>query len=344
MTPPSTPLPPGATTGAPAGAGDDPVTASLARRSPLAPRAGRRGGPVRPGRGRGSSSSRRRQGWLYAAPTALFVLVLFLVPLGLVLRMSVSDWSLFAGSRGINVPDNFTAAVGDRLFGPAVQFTVTYTVVTTVILIALALGLALLVQEATRWNSVVRTAVLVPSALGLASASLLFYALYSPQSGPLGPLLQRLGLADGPVSFLGTPSAALWSTVALVVWRFAGFYMLLLLVGLQGISGDVYEAASIDGAGRFRSFWHITLPLLTPSLALCTILCVTGSLLAFDQFYILTKGGPDNTTVTVVQLVYSTAFAGANDLGRAAALSILVLGALVVVNALQFKALRRKDV
>ena len=129
----------------------------------------------------------------------------------------------------------------------------------------------------------------------------------------------------------------------LIVWRFAGFYMLLLMVGLQGISHDVYEAARIDGAGRWQIFSRITLPLLRPSLALCTILCVAGSLLAFDQFYILTKGGPDNSTVTVVQLIYTMAFAGQNNLGLAAALSVLVLLALLVLNATQFRVLRGRD-
>ncbi|MFC7533844.1 carbohydrate ABC transporter permease [Actinoplanes sp. GCM10030250] len=274
-------------------------------------------------------------GWAYATPTLIFVLIFFVVPIVLVGRMSVSDWGLFAGNRGVNVPENFTSAVGDRLFWPAVWFTVKYTVITTVILLGLALGLALLVQESNRWTGFLRTSFLVPSALGLASASLLFYALYSPQSTPLGFL--------GIDSFLGTPASALWSTVALIVWRFAGFYMLLLLVGLQGIPGDVYEAARLDGASRWQTFRHVTLPLLRSSLALCTILCVTGSMLAFDQFYILTKGGPDNSTITIVQLVYNMAFGGQNDLGRAAALSILVLAALLVVNVLQFRGLRDKE-
>ena len=183
----------------------------------------------------------------------------------------------------------------------------------------------------------------MPSALGLASASLLFYALYSPDSGPFGQVMQDLGISNGPVSFLGTPGHALWSTVVLIVWRYAGFYMLLLLVALQGISADVYEAAEIDGAGRRQRFRLITLPLIRPSLALCTILCVTGSLLAFDQFYILTKGGPDNSTLTVVQLIYNAAFQGRNDLGLAAALSIIVLAALLVLNLGQFRWLRGKE-
>jgi multiple sugar transport system permease protein len=295
-------------------------------------------------RGRRRISRRRGlTGWAYAAPTAVFVAVFFVLPILLVIQMSVSDWGLFAGNQGINAPDNFNTAVHERLFWPAVRFTIKYTVVTTVILIGVALGLALLVQESTKWNGFLRTSILVPSALGLASASLLFYALYSPDSGPFGQLLQNIGLTNKPVSFLGTPNSALWSTVVLIVWRFAGFYMLLLLVGLQGISADVYEAAELDGAGRWQQFTRITLPLIRASLALCTILCVTGSLLAFDQFYILTKGGPDNSTLTVVQLIYNAAFQGRNDLGLAAALSIIVLVTLLILNIGQFRWLRGKE-
>ncbi len=290
-----------------------------------------RSGPVS-----GPVPARRRAltGWAYAAPTALFVLIFFVTPILLVGRMSVSDWGLFAGDRGLNAPENFTDVVEYRLFWPAVWFTVKYTVVTTAILLGLALLMALIVQESSRWTGFLRTSFLVPGALGLASASLLFYALYSPQSSPFGFL---------GVSFLGTPTAALWSTVALIVWRFAGFYMLLLLVGLQGISADVYEAARLDGAGRRQTFRYVTLPLLRSSIALCTILCVTGSMLAFDQFYLLTKGGPDNSTLTIVQLIYNFAFFGGNDLGRAAALSIMVLAALLIANVLQFRGLRGKD-
>jgi multiple sugar transport system permease protein len=145
------------------------------------------------------------------------------------------------------------------------------------------------------------------------------------------------------ISFLGTPTAALWSTLFLIVWRYAGFYMLLMLVGLQGIPDDVYEAARIDGASRWQIFSRVTLPLLRPTLALTTVLCVTGSLLAFEQFYILTKGGPDNSTITIVQLIYSVAFQGQNDLGVAGALSVIVLLALVVINFVQLRAFRTTE-
>ncbi|HWD78214.1 MAG TPA: sugar ABC transporter permease, partial [Kribbella sp.] len=254
------------------------------------------------------------KGWLYATPTTVFVVVLFLVPLFLVIRMSLSRWPWLTGNQGFNAPDNYVKVIHNRFFADSVVFTAKYTVLATVLLIGLGLGLALLVQESSRWKNLLRASFLVPSALGLASASLLFYVLYSPLVGPL----RSLGL-----SFLGTPNAALYSTTFLIVWRFAGFYMLLMLVGLQGIPGDIYEAARVDGASRWQTFRRITLPLLRPTLALTTILCVTGSLLAFEQFYILTKGGPDNSTITVVQLIYIVAFQGQNDLGAAAALSVI---------------------
>ena len=280
----------------------------------------------------------RLRGWAYASPTALFVLVLFVVPLALVFRMSASKWPLLSGDQGINFPDNFTAAVDNRFFVDSVVFTLKYTILATILLIALGLGLALMVQESSRWKGFLRTSFLVPSALGLASASLLFYVLYSPLAGPLAPFMERMGW-----SFLGSPDAALASTLFLIVWRYAGFYMLLMLVGLQAIPADIYEAARMDGANRWHTFSKITIPQLKPTLALTTILCVTGSLLAFEQFYILPKGGPDNSTITVVQLIYSVAFQGQNDLGVAAALSVLVLAALVVINVVQLRAFRGSD-
>ncbi len=290
---------------------------------------------------RGRVRPSRRQallGWIYATPTAAFVAALFVLPLLLVVKMSVSRWPLLSGDQGLNAPDNFSKAVNHRFFTDSVVFTVKYTVIATVLLLALGLGMALLVQESSRWNNLLRASFLVPSALGLASASLLFYVLYSPYASPLAPVVERLG-----ITFLGSPNAALFSTVFLIVWRYAGFYMVLMLVGLQSIPADVFEAARSDGATRWQTFRSVTLPLLRPTLALTTVLCVTGSLLAFEQFYILPKGGPDNSTITVVQLIYMIAFQGQNDLGVAAALSVIVLAALVLINALQLRAFRSEE-
>ncbi|WP_051393233.1 carbohydrate ABC transporter permease [Glycomyces arizonensis] len=284
--------------------------------------------------------SRKLTGAAYAAPVALFVLVFFVAPLLLVGRMSASDWPLLAGDLGVNLPDNYTAIGDNRLFWPAVGFTLKYTGIVVVILVGLSLGLAMLVSGTRKGTGFFRTAYFLPTTLGLASASLLFFGFYSPSIGPLDPILQGLGITDEPISWLGTPNMALFSTVVLIVWKFAGFFMIILLVGLQAIPPDVYEAARLDGAGRWQAFVHITLPLLRPALGLVLILSITGSLLAFDQFFILTKGGPDNSTVTVVQLIYREAFQRF-DLGAAAAISVVVLLALLVLNIAQFRSLRR---
>lgn len=281
----------------------------------------------------------RRDGLALSSPLTLVVLVFFVIPIGFVFYMSGTDWRLLGGNKGWNFPANYQAVLANRMFWPAVIFTIKYTVAATVLLIAIGLALALLVQESNRWKGLLRTAILLPTATGLASASLLFYALYSPQVGPFKGFLSSIGIA----SILGTPSGALWATVFLIVWRYSGFYMLLLLVGLQAIPTDVYEAARVDGASSWGVFRLITLPLLRPSLALSTIMCVTGSLLAFDQFYILTKGGPDGSTMTVVQLIYNLAFESKRSLGMAAALSVIALAALIIVNIVQLRALRGGD-
>jgi multiple sugar transport system permease protein len=286
--------------------------------------------------------SRQLQGLAYATPTIVLVAVFFILPLLLVGRMSISDWSLLSGDRGFNLPENYAATGSNRLFWPAVVFTIQYTILVTIMLVGLGLGLALLVQEGGRYVGGLRTIFLLPVAVGLASASLLFWGFYSPSIGPIGPVLQQMGLTSEPISFLATPLAALLSTTFLIVWKFAGLYMLILLVGLQAIPREVYEAAAVDGASRSQTLRRVTLPLLKPSLALALILCVTGSLLAFEQFFILTKGGPNNSTVTVVQLIYREAFQRQN-LGTAAALSIIVLIVLLALNVVQFRGLRSPD-
>jgi multiple sugar transport system permease protein len=293
-----------------------------------------------PARSMSWTRRRRLTGVAYAMPTLVIVVVFFLWPLLLVGQMSASDWKLLTGDKGINLPRNYESLGANVLFWPAVEFTIRYTVIVTVLLIGLGLGLALLVQGTGRWVGVMRTVFMLPLAVGLAAASLLFWGFYSDNIGPLNPLLQSLGLIEQPILFFANHTNAFLSTVFMIVWKFVGLYMLILLVGLQAIPGELYEAAAMDGATRWQAFRGITLPLLRPSLALALILCVTGSLLAFDHFYILTKGGPDNSTVTIVQLVYQQAFVRQN-LGNAAALSLVLLAGLLILNLIWFRLLRR---
>jgi multiple sugar transport system permease protein len=281
-------------------------------------------------------------GAAYATPTALMVGVFFLVPLALVLWMSLHDWPLL-GAPTFNAPDNYTGIADNALFVQAVWFTLEYTVIVTVALFGVALGLALLVQQRRPGVAFFRTAFFLPGAIGFATASLLFYGLLSRDLGPLNPILSSLGIIDRPISWVsGSPELALGSSIGLVLWRFTGVNMLILLTGLQAIPADLYEAAKIDGAGRWQQFRDITLPLLRPTIALVLILITTGSLLAFDQFYILTNGGPDNSTTSVVMVIFREAFTRF-DLGSAAAVSVILLAALLVINALSLRVMRRES-
>ncbi|MEU6721413.1 sugar ABC transporter permease [Nonomuraea sp. NPDC046802] len=279
-------------------------------------------------------------GLLYAAPAGLIVALLFVLPLLLAVWMSLNDWPLL-GDPAFNAPENYTAIAGNKLFVGSIGFTLKYTVVVTVIYFVIALGLALLVQESRPGIGLFRTAFFLPSVVGLASASLLFYALYNNEFGPLDDVLRALGLAQGEVDFLGTPDNAFASTVVMVTWRFAGFNMLILLTGLQAIPTAVYEAARVDGTTWWQRLRYITIPLLKPTIALMLIMTVTGSLLAFEPFYVLTSGGPDNSTVTMVIAMFREAFT-LFDVGRSAALAMVLLVALVVLNAIQLSLLRRK--
>jgi multiple sugar transport system permease protein len=280
-------------------------------------------------------------GVVLTLPLAAVVGVLFAVPLGLAVWMSLNDWPLL-GDPSFLGPDHYTEIADDPLFRDAVWFTLKYTAITTVVLLGISLGLALLVQHPRRGVGWLRTAYFLPAVIGLAVASMLWYVLYSNEVGPLGGLLEDVGIGDGYIDWFGSPDSALWSTVLMITWRFAGFYMLIFLTGLQAIPAELYESAAIDGAGRWRTFRSITLPLMRPTFALVMVLSVTGSLLAFEQFYLLTNGGPNNSTVTVVMTIYRQAFT-LFDLGAAAAMSIVVLVALVAGNVLQLAVLRRDE-
>ena len=294
-------------------------------------------------RGTRSAIARRPlTGMLFVAPTALIVLVLFLVPLGILLYMSFTDYPLL-GSPTLNGVENYRAIPQDDLFLGAIKFTLVYTAVATVVLFVVAFVLVAISNSSRRFAKVYRTSYFLPYVVGTAAASLMWFINYDTVIGVYNELLLRIGIIHQPFAFLATPAPAFWSIIALVVWKFVGFQVLILLVGLQAIPRELYEACRMDGASRWQQLRYITIPYLTPTLALLFILSVTGSLLAFDQFLILTKGGPDNTTVSLVYAIYNTAFQ-TFDLGRAAALSIVLLVALILINGVQLRLLRRRDV
>ncbi|OQR61624.1 ABC transporter permease [Streptomyces maremycinicus] len=280
--------------------------------------------------------NRSRAGMLFAAPTALVVSVFFVVPLGLLVWMSFNHWPLIGASRPNGLADY--RAVADPVFTRAITFTLVWTVLSSAVLLVVSLALALLVQEARRGVGLFRTLFLLPVAVGMAAATLMFYSLFMDPQSPLNSTLSALGI--GPVNWIGSRENVVGSTLLLVTWRFAGFYMLILLTGLQAIPTQLYEAARVDGAGALTTFRSVTVPLLRPSLSLTLLLSVTGGLLSFEQFFIMTAGGPDNSTVTLVLAVYRQAFT-LFDLGRAAAMSVVLLIVLLGLNTGQFALMRR---
>lgn len=317
---------------------------SLLTRTPAADDAAplrRRSGAA--GRRDAAATSARRPivGLAFVAPTAILVGALFLVPLGILLYMSVTDWPLLGSPRFIGL-DNYRHLGSDDLFVGAIKFTLVYTAVTTVVLFAVAFALVGISGSRRRGAVFYRTAFFLPYVVGTAAASSMWWVNANDQLGVFNKVLHATGLTHQPADLLGTPGRALFTAIALVVWKFVGFQIMLLLVGLQSIPTEFYEAARMDGATTWQRLRYITIPALRPTLALLTVLSVSGSLLAFDQFFVLTHGGPDNSTVTVVLAIYNKAFQSFR-LGSAAAEAVVVLLVLVLVNTVQLRLFRERE-
>lgn len=280
-------------------------------------------------------------GLIYVAPALALVCVFFLLPLGMTAWMSLHNWPLIGVPRWIGFA-NYKALWNDINFWNALGFTVRYTMAATVGLMSVGLALALLVEKERRFSGVYRTAFFLPVVIGFASASLLWSWLSNVDTGLFSPLAEALGLTNGRVNILATFEPAFWSVTAMVIWKMAGFYMVILMSGLQSIPADFTEAARIDGASTFQRFRFITLPLVRRPFALALILCVSGSMLAFDQFYIILAGGPQNKTITAVYWIFSQSFVSFR-LGYGAALSMVLLAILVVLSVIQLRLLRDKE-
>jgi multiple sugar transport system permease protein len=280
-------------------------------------------------------------GLAFVTPTLVLVAGLFLIPLGILVYMSFTDWPLL-GSPTVNGLHNYRQLGSDDQFLGAIKFTLIYTLVTTVVLFAVAFALVAISNSTRRGSVFYRTAFFLPYVVGTAAASSMWWVDSNDQLGVFNHALMSLHLIHQPIGLLGSPGKAFGTALALVVWKFVGFQVMVLLVGLQSIPNELYEAARVDGASTWQRLRYITVPGLKPTLALLTVLSVTGSLLAFDQFFVLTHGGPDNSTVTVVLALYNRAFQSFR-LGSAAAEAVVILVVLVLVNVIQLRLLRDRE-
>ena len=286
---------------------------------------------------------RRKQiiGLLFVAPALLLVLVFFLVPLGMAFWMSLHNWPLLGRPRFIGI-NNYANLMQDARFWGAMRFTVYYTVTVTIAIFAVAFPLALFVERARPLTKFYRTAIFLPVVVGFGSASLLWSWLMNVDIGLFSPLAYRLGLTEKPVNLLASFDKTFWSIIVMVVWKVAGFTMVILMTGLQSIPTELQEAAKIDGANAWQRFRSITFPLMRRTVALALILSVAGSILAFDQFYILLRGGPRNSTITAVYWIFNQSFVSFK-LGYGAALSMVLLVILVVLSLIQLRLLRNPE-
>ncbi|MBP1884705.1 carbohydrate ABC transporter permease [Sinorhizobium mexicanum] len=278
------------------------------------------------------------RGLLYIAPAMALVIVFFVMPVLFTGWMSLHNWPLLGSPRWIGF-NNYFRMANDGRFVSALRFTTYYTVIVTIAIFAVAFPLAIFVEKHRRFVGAYRTIIFLPVVVGLASASLLWVWLANVDSGFIGPALKALGLVEKSPNLLATFDSAFFTIIVMVVWKIAGFTMIILLTGLQAIPSELTEAARIDGAGRWQRFRYLTLPLMRRTIALALIISVTGSILAFDQFYIMTSGGPQNRMISVVYYIFNQSFVSFN-LGYGAALSIALLAILVVISIVQLRLLR----
>lgn len=281
------------------------------------------------------------KGWLgliFILPGLLFILVLFVIPLVMTIWMSFYNWPLLGAKKFIGL-ENYIELAGDMQLWHSLGFTMLYTVLVTAAIFAVALPLALLVDRPLSSAGLFRSIFFMPVVIGFGAASTLWMWLLNPDSGVFAQLLRGIGLIDTAPRPLESFWPALGVIILMVVWKTAGFTMVILLTGLQGISDDIVEAAKIDGASAFARFRRITLPLMRNSLVLALVLNIASSMLAFDQFFIITQGGPENSTISAVFSIYLASFSSYR-LGYGSALSFVLLVVLVAISALQIALLR----
>jgi multiple sugar transport system permease protein len=272
-------------------------------------------------------------GWLFIAPALLFVAVFVLIPLGQLAATSLTDRSLLGGGKLIGFM-NYWRIWNDASFWRALAFTAKYTLVLTPILMGLGFALALLTVKNTLLKRLTRTIVFLPVVIGLSSSSLLWFWLLDEQVGLLNKLLVDLSLIREPIVWFASADLAFWAVVISITWKVVGFGMVLFVAGIQSINPDILEAALMDGASYWGRVRFVILPLTRRVLLLTTLVSAIGSMLAFDQFYIMTSGGPRGQTFTAVYWIYQNSFISFK-LGYGAALSIVLTLIILFFSTMQ---------
>ncbi|WP_082069953.1 sugar ABC transporter permease [Bradyrhizobium sp. LTSP885] len=283
--------------------------------------------------------SRHFLGAMFMVP-AVTILVLFLAyPLALGFWLGLTDTKIGGAGRFIGMA-NFVSLAKDSVFWLSVFNTIFYTVTASAVKFAIGLYLALLLNERLPLQSMIRAIVLLPFVVPTVLSAIAFWWIYDSQFSIISWVLVKSGLITRYIEFLGEPWNARWSVVAANVWRGVPFVAITLLAGLQTISPSLYEAANLDGATNWQRFRHITLPMLSPIIAVVMTFSVLMTFTDFQLIYTITRGGPINATHLMATLSFQRAITGGN-LGEGAAISNAMIPFLVAAILLSFFGLQR---
>jgi multiple sugar transport system permease protein len=271
-------------------------------------------------------------GYIYGGPVILAFLLFNLYPMALGLYLSFTSWDILRPPTFIGLR-NWVDLLSDDLLLRALLQTLYYAVASVAGATVLSLALALLLNQRLKTIGFYRTFFFLPAVTSLVAIAMVWRWIYNTEFGVLNAFLGSLGI--NPVNWLGDPVLAMPAVVLMSIWRSAGFNTVLFLAGLQGVPQEYYEAAEIDGASRWDRFRHVTLPLVSPTTFFVVVNGLIGSWQVFDQVYILTRGGPQLSTMTVVYLIYSNGFEWYKT-GYASAMAYGLFLILIALTALQF--------
>jgi multiple sugar transport system permease protein len=284
--------------------------------------------------------SRNALGLTFMVPAGALLLIFLTYPLGLGTWLGFTDAKI--GRPGVFIGlENFEFLWGDAVTRLALFNTMFYTVIASVIKFALGLWLALLLNHHLPFKGILRAIVLLPFIVPTALSAIAFWWIYDSQFSIISWALMRLGLIDRYIDFLGDPWNARFSTIAANIWRGVPFVAITLLAGLQTISPSYYEAASLDGASPWQQFRHVTLPLLTPIIAVVMTFSVLFTFTDFQLIYVLTRGGPLNATHLMATLSFQRAIPG-GSLGEGAAIATAMVPFLIAAILFSYFGLQRR--
>lgn len=295
-------------------------------------------------KGMSITGKQRAAGWIYLAPATILIFIMSFWPIIQAVITSFKTGSSANMQWANPFAYNYTRMFQDAVFKRSIGNTFLYLIIEVPIMLVLAILLAqLLNNKHLKFKGLFRTCVFLPCATSLVSYALIFKSLFATQ-GLINTILVKLGILESNFNFLGTGWSAKIIIIVALIWRWTGYNMVFFLAGLQNIEYSVYEAAKIDGASGWRTFWSITVPLLRPTIVMTTILSINGTLQLFDESVNLTKGGPANATITMSHYIYNGSFGeGVANFGYASAMSVIVFIMVAILAFINLKVGDKRD-